>query len=123
MQVQTFQMQVNIPDIDDFAAEYPQYGPKARNEGKFLFDQLMTPESYISAHAAIVNHDLPAVAGVAKACYDAVQAQTAVPWDGYLKQYIGAVVSTLMVANGFKKTGAKKAVPHVAFTKAELHAL
>ena len=27
MQVQTFQTQVNIPNADDFAIEYPHYGP------------------------------------------------------------------------------------------------
>jgi hypothetical protein len=123
MQVQTFQMQVNVPDVNDFAAEYPQYGPKARNDGQFLFDLIMTPESFVNARAAVVNHDLPAVSGVAKTCYDAVQAQMAVQWDGYLKQFIGAVVSTLVVANGFKKTESKKAVPHHAFTKAEMHTL
>lgn len=123
MQVQTFQTQVNIPEVKDFAAEYPQYGPMARNDGQFLFELLMTPESFVNARAAVVNHDLPAIAGVAKACYNAVQTQTAVQWNSYLKQFIGAVVSTLMVANGFKKTGSQKAVPHHAFTKAEMHTL
>ena len=83
----------------------------------------MTPESYVAARAAVVNHDLPAVAGVAKICYDAVGGlKTTVEWNS-LKQYIGAIVSTLMVANGFKKTGTKKAVSRPGFTKAELHTL
>lgn len=123
MQTQNFHIQAIIPDIADFAAAYPQYGPMARSQGQFLFTLLMTPSSYNNAYCAVINHDLPAVAGVAKDCYNAVQAQTGVSWNGYLKQYIGALVSTLMLANGFKKTNTKKSVPHHAFTKAEIHTL
>jgi hypothetical protein len=121
MQTQSIELRVNLPSVDEFAAHYRQYGQFARTEGRFLFDLLISPASYLRARVATVDLDLPAVAGVANICYRAVQTQTAVEWSGYLKQFIGAVVCTLMEANGFEKTGTKRAIPHPAFTKGEFY--
>ncbi len=121
MNVQTYSTQVNIPEVTDLAALYPQYGPFARANGKFLFDLIASPTGFVNARVATEELALPAVAGIAKICYEAVQIQTVVAWDGYLKQYIGAVVSVLMQMNGFQKTGTKKAIPHPAFTKGEFY--
>ena len=38
------------------------------------------------------------------------------------KQFIGAVVCSLMEANGYEKTGKKRSIPHNAFTKGEVYA-
>lgn len=121
MQVQPFNLLVNLPSVDDFAAHYKQYGQFARGEGHFLYTLLISPASFVRAQVATVDLDLPAVAGVAKLCHQAVQAQTDVEWSGYVKQFIGAVVCCLMEANGFQKTGVKKAIPYHAFTKGEMY--
>ena len=121
MQVQPFQLSVNLPSVDDFAARYKQYWQFARGDGHFLFTLLVSPASFVRAQVATVDLDLPAVAGVAKTCYEAVQAQTGIEWSGFVKQFIGAVICCLMEANGFKKTGTKKAIPYHAFTKGEMY--
>ena len=108
MQVQPFHLSVNLPTVDDFAARYKQYGQFARGDGHFVFALLVSPTSFVRAQVATVDLDLPAVAGVAKICYEAVQAQTRIEWSGFVKQFIGAVICCLMEANGFKKTGTKK---------------
>lgn len=121
MTTQTVSLQVQIPSQDEFARRFPQYGPFAAGEGRFLFDVVMGPTSFLCARVATEELDLPAVAGVAKTVYEATSRQAAVPWSGFLKQYIGALVCTLMEANGFEKTGAKRAIPHEAFTRGELY--
>ena len=121
MNLQTNSTQVNVPEVTDLAALYPQYAPFARADGKFLFDLIASPTGYINARVATEELALPAVAGIAKICYEAAQAQTVVPWNDFLKQYIGAVVSLLMQMNGFQKTRTKKAIPHPAFTKGEFY--
>jgi hypothetical protein len=55
-----------IPTLVEFAARYPRYGNFAANEGRFLFDLLMTPDSFFAAEVATVDLDRPAIAGVAK---------------------------------------------------------
>lgn len=121
MQVQSFELPVNLPSVDEFAAHYKQYGRFARGDGQFLFTLLVSPASYVRARVATADLNLPAVAGIAEMCYQAVQVQTSVEWSGFVKQFIGAIVCCLMEANGFQKTGTKKAIPHHAFTKGEMY--
>lgn len=83
----------------------------------------MTPESFNNARVATLVFGLPAVAGIAEACWQAVQQQNDIEWRDFVKQYIGALVCTLMEANGFEKTGEKRAVPHPKFTKGEVYRL
>ena len=123
MQSQSFQLSVNLPSVEDFADRYKQYGQFARGDGQFLFTLLVSPTSFVKAQVATIDLSLPAVAGVAKISYEAVQVQTGIEWSGFIKQFIGAVICCLMEANGFKKTGKKKAIPYHAFTKGELYIL
>lgn len=44
------------------------------------------------------------------------------PLIAFEKQAIGALVRILMEANGFKKTGIKRAIAHREFTKGEVYA-
>jgi hypothetical protein len=118
-----FHLAVNIPSQDDFASRYPQYGRFAREEGSFLFDVVMSPACYDYARAATLVFNLPAVAGVAKACTEAFSRQNKVEWRDFIKQYIGALVCALMEANGFEKTGEKRAIPYPGFTKGEVYRL
>ncbi len=121
MNTQTIEFRVNIPSVDDFAERYPQYGTLARNDFHFLFELLMSPDAYIRARVATLDLDLPAVAGIAKLCYQAVQGQPGTEWNSLLKQFVGAVMCSLMMANGFEKTETKRAIPHHGFTKGEFY--
>ncbi len=121
MPKKAYSLEVNLPSIDDFAKRYHQYGNFARGEGKFLFDRIVSPECFNNARVVTVELGLPAVAGIAKICYDLVEQRPDIEWTGFIKQYIGAVVCTLMEFNGFKKTGTKKSVPHPKFTKGEYY--
>jgi hypothetical protein len=123
MNVDQFVLSVHLPTMEEFAERFPQRARYARNEGEFLFSVVMTPESFNNARVATLVFHLPAVAGVAETCWQAVQQQNAIEWRDFVKQYIGALVCALMEANGFEKTGEKRAVPHQKFTKGELYRL
>lgn len=123
MEVRSFELPVRLPPIEEFAARYRPYSRFVQNEGRFLFDLLISPGSFNRAQVATIDLDLPAVAGIARISYEAVQAQTNVEWNDYVKQYIGALICTLLEANGFQKTGVKKAIPHQGFTKGEMYRL
>ncbi len=113
-----------IPTVAEFTARFPRYGNFAANEGKFLFDLLMTPESYIAAELATAELDRPAIAGVANRIRQAVQHipanQRPRKW-GPLKQFCGAVVCTLMEANGYRKTGVKRTVGLRGFNRGQVY--
>ncbi len=121
MKLKQIEYQVHIPTVDEFAAQYRRDGTFAREDARFLFDLIMSPESYLRARIATLDLDLPAVAGVAKICFDAVENNGTVEWNGRLKQFIGSAVCCLMEANGFSKTGTKRAIPHAGFTKGEMY--
>ena len=121
MQLLTFELPVNIPSLDDFTADFPQYGRFARGEGRFLFDLVMSPASYDAARVVTLTLGLPGVAGVARICRQTFDQQTEVEWRGFIKQYIGALVCSLMEANDFEKTGEKRAVSYPGFTKGEFY--
>ena len=121
MDTQTIEFRVNIPSVDEFAGQYPQYGTLARNDFRFLFELLMSPDAYIRARVATLDLELPAVAGIAEICYQAVQGQQGTEWNSLLKQFVGAVMCSLMLANGFEKTATKRAIPHHGFTKGEFY--
>ena len=121
MKTTKFSFSVNLPSVDDFAERFPQYGNFARGDGRFLYGGIVTPEGFNNARVATLVFEFPAVAGVAKLCYEAVQKEDSVEWRGFVKQFIGAVVCKLMEDNGFKKTGIKKSVRHPEFTKGEFY--
>jgi hypothetical protein len=122
METQTFSLDVQLPSIEEFTEHFPQYGKFAKNEGRFLFDAIISTESFIRAKIA-TELGLPAVAGIARLSYQAVAEQSSLEWRGFLKQFIGAAVCVLMEANGFEKTGQKKSVSAPNFTKAEFYRL
>ena len=109
-----------IPSLYDFGARFLQYGPFARNEGNFIFETIMNPFSFFRAKFA-TEMNLPAVSGIAELCFHETEQQSTVPFNGFLKQYIGALVCSLMEANGYSKTGKMKAISHHAFTKSEFY--
>ena len=112
-----FETSVVIPNVNDFASSYPHYKNRATTTGKVFFDLVMTPESFLKAACATDDLDLPGVAALAKQCFEAAGGSL----SGTDKQYIGALVCALMEANGYRKTGTKRAIPHKAFTKGEVY--
>lgn len=122
METRPFTLLVNLPTVDEFEERFPQYGNYARNEANFLFERIVSPESFIYAKVA-TQLELPAVAGIADDCYKLVIENGTIEWRGFTKQFIGAVVCKLMEDNGFKKTEIKKSVPHPMFTKGEFYQL
>ena len=120
MKTLSIDLVAQIPDLDDFEKRFPQYGPFARNNGNFIFNIVMSPLSFFRLKVA-TELNLPAVSGVANPCYNATSEQNVIPFDGFLKQFIGALVCTIMEANGYEKSGRKKSVPHHAFTKGEFY--
>ena len=120
METKTFMLDAQLPSVDEFAERFPQYGNFAKREGRFLFDILVTPESFVRAKFA-TELGLPAVTGIAQISYHTVVEQSSLEWRGFLKQFIGAVVCVLMESNGFEKTGQKKSVSVPNFTKAEFY--
>jgi hypothetical protein len=120
MENQSINLNAQISSLEDFETQFPQYGPFARGDGNFIFNLVIEPLAFFRCKNA-TELNLPAVAGVAKICYDATSHEKVVPFDGFLKQFIGALVCNLMEANGFSKSGKKKSVPHHAYTKGEFY--
>jgi hypothetical protein len=119
MEKRQFVLDVNIPSKEDFGDKYPQYRNYAENEGRAVFDLLMTPEALVYC-AVATKMGVPALTGIAEKAIQEIHhhGRSHTPFD---KQFIGAVVCALMEVNGFHKTGIKKAVPHKSFTKSELY--
>lgn len=120
MKDQSFSLNVRVPELADFETRFPQYAPFARGNGNFIFKIVMTPLSFLRCQLA-TELNLPAVAGVAETSFNAASQQNIIQFDGFLKQFVGALVCTLMEANGFTKSGKKKSVPHHAYTKGEFY--
>ena len=120
MQPQSYTLQVNVPSVEEFSAKYKQYGPLAQGPANFLFEILVSPESFVRAKmATLLGH--PAIDGPAELAYQAVANQSVIAWDARIKQFCGAVVCCLMEANGYRKSGERKNVRHHAFTKGEFY--
>ena len=111
---------VVVPTPVDLAKSYPQYGPFANGDGRFLFDLITSPAAHMKAQIATLDFELPAVAGVAKDVATAC-AEKGRPLDPFTKQFVGAVVCVSMEHNGYEKTGQKRAIPHPGFSKGEFY--
>jgi hypothetical protein len=109
---------VSIPDVDDFGARYKQYRSRAEGAGKKFFDLVMTPKSFIAAAVVTEQLGLPAVAGIAQQCGELASGAL----ESTDKQFVGALVCALMLANGYTKTRKKRAIPEKGWTKGEVYA-
>jgi hypothetical protein len=90
----------NFPCSTEFAERFPQYGPFARKEGKFLFDFIMEVKNY-NRMQVFTESKFTAVTGVAGNCYKEVNRIGSVQFSGYIKQFIGAVRCCLMEFNNY----------------------
>jgi len=119
-------MSVNIPTLEEFVGRYPSREKSAENEYKVIYDLIMTPESFYKMKST-TEQSLTAVEGIADDCYRAVEEHEIIEWNNELerkklKQFIGSVVCSLMLANGFEPSGSKL-VQHHAFTNAKFYQL
>ena len=118
MPTQSYTLQVNVPTVEEFSAKYKQYGPLAKGPANFLFELLVSPESFVRAKMATeLGH--PAIYGVAEMAFREVEKKDDILWNDNLKRFCGAVTCCLLEANGYQKTGEKRSVRHHAFKKGE----
>ena len=118
MQTITPTVTIHLPTHDEFSTRFPQYGKRAHDEGKRFFGYVMSADTFVAAAVVTERLGLPAVAAIAAACSGMVEGQI----EGIDKQFIGAATCALMEANGYSKTGKKRAVPHPDWRKGEVYA-
>jgi hypothetical protein len=120
MKIKIYSKEIRIPELKEFAATYPQFAGLTTGEGKFLFDIVMKPETFIQA-MILTEYGMPAVTSVAELCFNEAKKRRNFKFTSRVKQFIGAMVSSLMIANGYLKTGRKKSIIHRAYTRGEFY--
>ena len=120
MKKKTYSKEIFLPELKEFESTYPQFAGLASAEGKFLFDIVMKPETFIQA-MILTEYGMPAVTSVAELCYNEARKKKGVQFTGRVKQFIGAMIASLMTANGYNKTGRKKSIIHRAYTRGEFY--
>ena len=120
MKKKTYSKEIAIPELKEFEVAYPQFASLANGDGKFLFDVVMKPETFIQA-MVLTEYGMPAVTSVAELCYNEAKQIRGFKFTGRVKQYIGAMVALLMKNNGYQKTGRKKSIIHRAYTRGEFY--
>ncbi|GAB4287588.1 MAG: hypothetical protein Kow0098_04340 [Ignavibacteriaceae bacterium] len=120
MKTKAYTREINIPELKEFTAAYPQFAGLAKNEGKFLFDIVMKPETFIQA-MVLTEYGMPAVTSVAELCFNEAKKRKGFRFTARIKQFIGAMIAMLMAVNGYKKTGRKKSIIHRAYTRGEFY--
>ena len=115
MKSQTHFEKVNLPEVDEFLSTYPRYTTLVAGEEKSLYDMIMGSEVFIRARV-ISDIGYPAVLAVAEDCKIAADTNESITLNGFTKQFVGSAICSLMEANGYRKTGNKKSVPHKAFS-------
>tara|TARA_B100001105_G_scaffold140966_1_gene112943 strand:- start:946 stop:1317 length:372 start_codon:yes stop_codon:yes gene_type:complete len=109
---------LDVEDVTSSAATYATWVQTPR--GRAVFDAMNNPAAFVAAKE-MTSIELPAVAGVAARVVKAAETMGEA-LSSFEKQAIGVMMRILMEANGFKKTGIKRAIPHPAFTKGEVYA-
>jgi hypothetical protein len=120
MKKKIYSKEIFIPEFKEFSVTYPQFAGLANGEGKFLFDIVMKAETFIQA-MILTEYGMPAVTSVAEVCFNEARKKRGFQFTGRVKQFIGAMIASLMAANGYKKTGRKKSIIHRAYTRGEFY--
>jgi len=120
VKIKTYSRKITIPEIKEFNATYPQFASLANGDGKFLFNVVMKPETFIQA-MVLTDYRMPAVTSVAELCYNEAAKRKGFEFTARVKQYIGAMIALLMKNNGYQKTGRKKSIIHRAYTRGEFY--
>ena len=97
---------------EKFLSNYSHFADQLEGPGGELWRILNSEESFQKMRWATEDMELPAVAGVVRVCAPFVKSAPEKKRNR-LKQGIGAMVCAVMDANGYEKTGKKKAVPPV----------
>lgn len=120
MKTGNYSKAIKIPELKEFAKTYPQFASLANGEGKFLFDIVMKPETFIQA-MVLTEYGMPAVTSVAELCFNEAKKKKGFTFNSRMKQFIGAMIASLMLANNYNKTGRKKSIIHRAYTRGEFY--
>ena len=120
MKTGIYSRSINIPELREFTEAYPQFAGLAKGDGKFLFDIVMKPETFIQA-MVLTEYGMPAVTSVAELCFNEAKKKRYFKFNSRMKQFIGAMIASLMTANDYNKTGRKKSIIHRAYTRGEFY--
>jgi len=120
LKTETFVQKVNIPNLKEFGEKYPQFFNLAQNDGNFLFNIIMIPQTFILAKV-LSDFRYPAVLSVADICYQEAKQKRGFVFSNNVKQFIGAAICSLMEVNSYEKTGIKKSIPHPQFNRGEFY--
>lgn len=110
-------MRVFLPTVEEFAKRFPNYGPRAAEEGRPLFDLVMSAKTFVDADALTRVLRLPAVTAVSSSAGAVLKREL----SGTDRQFLGALTCALMEANGYQKTGQKRAIPHGDWNRGEVY--
>jgi len=122
MRTEEFSRPVNLPSTDDFLKAYPRFRSFVEGTGGELYEAIIQPKVLVRAEAA-VQFGYPAILaaiGTVERFWEKYQVS---PGDLITKHFVGSAMCALMEANGYKKTGTKKRVPHPAFVTGEVYRL
>lgn len=112
-----YEIKVFLPSVEEFGQRFPQYGPRAADAGRELFDLVMRAETFVDADALTRVLRLPAVTAVSSLAGEVLQRDL----TGTDRQFLGALTCALMEANGYEKTGQKRAIPHPDWNRGEVY--
>jgi hypothetical protein len=100
----------NEANVVDFQAKYRNFAPLIHRTDLQLWTTLNSEAAYSHMRSATVCWGYPAVAGITFLIAPILEKVKAADID-YVKKGTGAMVCCIMEANGYQKTGVKKAVP------------
>ena len=119
MRQQEIRTLVNLPEASDVLRKYARYSKfLATPAGQELLAGIMTAEVFVLAKAAVA-FGYPAVLPVGDIITKVWSKHGIEPGDFISKQFAGSAICVLMEANGYRKLGKKRRVPHPAFNRAE----
>jgi hypothetical protein len=113
---------ITLWNTDEFLGKYPRFKEFLNGDGRQLFDEIMKPDVFVNA-SVLADKGYPSVLAVAEQSKSIISKQEPSGAASFCKQFIGSVICVLMEANGYKKTGKKKSVPHESFSTGECYVL
>lgn len=117
-----FEKTVTIWNVDEFLGKYPRFKEILNGDGRQIFDEILKPDVFVSA-SVLADKGYPSVLAVAEQSTSIIAKYESSGSASFCKQFIGSVICVLMEANGYKKTGKKKSVPHKSFSTGECYVL
>ncbi len=100
----------NEASVVDFQAKYRNFAQLINRTDLQLWTTLNNEAAFSHMRSATVCWGYPAVAGITFLIAPILEKVEAADVD-YVKKGTGAMVCSIMEANGYQKTGVKKAVP------------